>query len=214
MHIIILGCGRMGSGLAQALAVRGESVVVLDSDRSAASRLGAHFQGQVIVAHAFDREALVQAGIEHADALASVTASDDINVIAARAARLHFQVPRVIARLYDPRKAEIYRRLGVQTIATTTWGVNRVVELLSYSDLDAIVSLGAHVDIVDVYVPGTLAGQPADALDLPGEIKVVAVSRGGETFLPTSRTHFQAGDLMHLALLASSADRLRALLGA
>ncbi|HMP41335.1 MAG TPA: NAD-binding protein, partial [Roseiflexaceae bacterium] len=150
---------------------------------------------------------------ERADALAAVTASDDVNLIAARAARLRFQVPRVIARLYDPQKAEIYRRLGVQTIATTTWGINRIVELLSYSDIDALISLGAHVDLVDVYVPQALAGQPASCLNLPGEIQIVAVSRGGNTFLPTTQSRFETGDLVHLALLATSVDRLRALLG-
>ncbi|MEN9936175.1 MAG: hypothetical protein RLZZ387_2754 [Chloroflexota bacterium] len=213
MHVIVIGCGRMGAGLARSLALRGHTVAVVDRDPNAFKLIGPAFAGRTVARHAFDRDGLVQAGVERADALAAVTASDDVNVIVARAARLFFRVPRVIARLYDPRKAEIYRRLGVQTIATTTWGVNRIVELLSYSDLDAVVSLGADVDIVDVEAPHGLAGQPVSALYVPGEIQVVAVSRGGTTFLPTPESRFQAGDLLHLALLTTSAARLRALLG-
>lgn len=213
MRVIVIGCGRLGSGLARALTQRGDRVVVLDHDPAVFTGLGPSFAGQMVVGHAFDRDALLQAGIARADALAAVTASDDVNVIAARAARLSFHVPRVIARMYDPRKAEIYRKLGVQTIATTIWGINRVVELLSYSDLDALVSLGANVDIVDVHVPHMLVGQLARSLDVPGEIQVVAISRGGDTFMPTSQSLFQAGDLVHLALLATSAGHLRALLG-
>jgi trk system potassium uptake protein len=212
MHVIVIGCGRMGGGLAQALALRGHSVAVVDRNPAAFARLGARLSGQTFVGHAFDRDTLVRAGIERADALAAVTASDDVNVIVARAARLCFHVPRVIARLYDPRKAEIYRRLGVQTIATTTWGINRIVELLSYSDLDAVLSLGANVDIVDIALPHALAGRTVRSLNVPGEIQVVAVSRGGETFLPTAQSLFQSGDLVHVALLATSADHLRSLL--
>ncbi|HWQ12385.1 MAG TPA: TrkA family potassium uptake protein [Roseiflexaceae bacterium] len=214
MRVIVIGCGRMGSGLAQSLALRGHSVVVLDHDGASFQRLGPTFAGRTIAGHAFDRDALLQADIEHTDALAAVTTSDDMNVIIARAARLIFHVPRVVARLYDPQKAEIYRRLGVQTISTTTWGVHRIAELLSYSDLEAVASLGANVDIVDVHVPQGLAGQPVTALSIPGEVQVVAISRGGTTFLPTSMSLFQAGDLVHIALLASAIDRLRALLGA
>ncbi len=213
MHVIVIGCGRLGGGVAMAHARRGHSVAVIDRDRAAFQRLRPSFTGRTIVAHAFDRDALVQAGVERADALAATTASDDVNVIVARAARLIFRVPRVVARLYDPRKAEIYRRLGVQTIATTTWGVNRIVELLSYSELDAVVSLGANIDIVDIEAPGGLVGRPAGALAVPGEIQVVAISRAGATFLPTPESPIQAGDLLHLALAATSADRLRALLG-
>jgi trk system potassium uptake protein TrkA len=213
MRVIIIGCGRLGGGLAQALALRGHTVAVVDRDPATFERLGPTFAGRTVAGHAFDRDTLVQAGIERTDALAAATASDDVNAVAARAARLFFRVPRVVARLYDPRKAEIYRRLGVQTIATTTWGINRIVELLSYSDLDAVVSLGANVDIVDVDVPHNLAGWPVSSLHAPGEIQVVAISRGGVTFLPTPESRFQIGDLVHLALLATSAGRLQALLG-
>src|SRR5690349_3535005 len=143
MRLIIIGCGRMGAGLAQTLGQHGHKVTVVDADPAAFEQLGPAFTGQTVVGVGFDREVLLQAGIERADGLAAVTASDEANVVAARLARLMFRVPRVVARLYDPRKAEIYRRLDIQTISTTTWGIHRIAELLGYSQLDAIVSLGS-----------------------------------------------------------------------
>jgi trk system potassium uptake protein TrkA len=156
---------------------------------------------------------LLQAGIERADGLAAVTASDEANVVAARLARQVFHVPRVIARLYDPRKAEIYRRLGVQTISTTTWGIQRIAELLCYSQLDVMLSLGSgEVDLVAVAIPPLLVGRTMHDLTIPGEVHIVAISRDGTTWLPTPGMTFQEGDLIYLAILAASADRLKPLL--
>ncbi|MBK9710870.1 MAG: TrkA family potassium uptake protein [Kouleothrix sp.] len=214
MRMIVIGCGRMGAGLAQALALRGHAVTVVDAAAEAFERLGPAFKGRTIVGVGFDRDVLLQAGIERADGLAAVTASDDANVVAARLARLVFRVPRVVARLYDPRKAEIYRRLGIQTISTTAWGINRITELLCYSRLDAISSLGSgEVDIVEAEISHLLDGRPIDALATPGEVQVVAISRAGHTFLPMPGAAFQEGDLVHMAVLASAIDRLKQALG-
>lgn len=213
MRIIVIGCGRMGAGLALHLARRGHEVTVVDRDPAALAALGTGFNGRTLVGYGFDRAVLIRAGVSHADALAAVTSSDEANVVAARAARQFFHVPRVVARLYDPRKAEIYRRLGLQTISTTEWGIGRIAELLSYSWLDPIVSLGSSVDIVDVEAPPALTGRNVASLTLPGEIQVVAVSRGGACFLPTQETPLQAGDLLHIAVLTTATERLKALLG-
>jgi trk/ktr system potassium uptake protein len=212
MRIIIIGCGRMGAGLAQTLGRRGHAVTVVDRDSAAFEQLGTNFKGHTVVGVGFDREVLVHAGIERADGLAAVTASDETNVVAARLARLVFRVPRAVARLYDPRKAEIYRRLGVQTISTTAWGIHRIAELLGYSEFDSLASLGSGaVDLVEVAVPQLLVGRTVDEMTIPGEVHVVAISRAGATFLPTLGTRFQAGDLVHLSVLATSIERLRAL---
>lgn len=213
MRIIIVGCGRMGSGLAQTLCQRGHAVTVVDRDPLAFEHLAPSFKGRTIAGVGFDRDVLIRAGVEHADGLAAVTASDETNVVSVRLARLMFRVPRVVARLYDPRKAEIYRRLGVQTISTTAWGIQRIVELLGYSELDSIASLGSGgVDIVEVAVPLLLVGRPVGDLAVPGEVQVVAISRGGGTFLPGPGARFQDGDMVHLSVLATSIDRLKALL--
>jgi trk system potassium uptake protein TrkA len=213
MRLIIIGCGRMGAGLALTLSQRGHAVTVVDSDSAALGRLGPAFKGQKVVGVGFDREALEQAGIARADGLAAVTSSDATNIVAARLARLMFRVPRVVARLYDPRKAEIYRRLGIQTISTTVWGVQRIAELLGYSELDSIASLGSGaVDIVEAAVPHLLVGRSVHDVTVVGEVQVIAISRGGTTFLPTLGTRFQNGDIVHLGVLATSIERLRSIL--
>jgi len=214
MKILIIGCGRMGAGLTQVLALRGHTVTVVDKDPAAFARLGPHFKGRTVLGIGFDRDVLLKAGIERADGLAAVTASDEANVVAARLASQVFRVPRVVARLYDPRKAEIYRRLGLQTIATVTWGIHRIADVLAYSPLSTLVSLGSgDVDVVEIEVPQMLAGRMVRDLNIPGEVQVVAVTRGGKTAIPTSGTSFQAGDLLHLAVLDSAANRVKEMLG-
>jgi trk system potassium uptake protein TrkA len=155
---------------------------------------------------------LVQAGIERADGLAAVTSSDEANVVAARMASQVFRVPKVVARLYDPRKAEIYNRLGLQTINTTSWGINRIADLLCYSQFEPILSLGGQVDLIEVQIPMLLAGRTVNELTVPGEVMVVAISRGGQTFLCTLGTVFQEGDIAYLAVLPTAGERLKALL--
>jgi trk system potassium uptake protein TrkA len=213
MRIIIIGCGRVGSGLAQALCLRNHTVTVVDKDPAAFERLGPTFKGKTVLGIGFDRDVLIKAGIERTDGLAAVTASDEANVVAARMASQVFRVPKVVARLYDPRKAEIYHRLGLQTISTTTWGINRIAELLCYSQFEPVVNLGSEVDLVAVDAPALLVGRTVNDLVVPAEIHVVAITRGGKTFLPTLGTRFQEGDLIQLAMLSASADRAKALLG-
>jgi trk system potassium uptake protein TrkA len=213
MRILIIGCGRVGAGLATTLITRGHSVTVVDKDPLAFEKLGEKFKGQTIPGIGFDREVLLKAGIERADGLAAVTASDETNVVAARIARDIFHVPRVVARLYDVRQAEIYKRLGLQTIAPTGWGINRIADLLLYSPLETIVSIGSgNVEIVEAEVPRLLVGKTVRDLTVAGEIHVVSITRANKTFLPTQGTIFQQGDMLHLAVLTTSLGRLRELL--
>ena len=121
-RIITIGCRRTGSGLARILTAKGHAVTMVDIDPEAFERLGPRFAGRIVLGVGFDRDVLIQAGIERADGLAAMTSSDEANVVAARIAREVFKVPRVVARLYDPRKADIYKRLGLQTIQPVTSG--------------------------------------------------------------------------------------------
>jgi len=213
MKILIIGCGRLGVGLAKTLELRRHAVTVVDKDPAAFGGLGA-FKGQTVEGSGIDREALLRAGIERADGLAAVTASDEVNVVVGRLAMQVFRVPRVVARLYDPRKAEIYRRLGLQTITPVAWGINRLAELLCYSRLDTLHSLGSgEVDLVEAEVPSLLVGRTTSEVVVSGEIHVVAISRGGRTLLPLPGEVFHKGDLVHLAVLGTSADRLKSILG-
>lgn len=208
MRALILGCSRIGVGLAQRLAVGGHDVTVVEPAAAALAHLPPGFSGRTLRGEVLDRRVLLEAQIDRQDALAAVTSSDDVNVVAARLARLIFRVPRVVARVYRPRAAEVYQRLGIQTICTTTWGINRIAELLSYAEYEPLVSLGSDVDILDVAVPPLLVGRTAGAIARPGEVQVAAISRGGRTFLPQLETRLEAGDLLHLVVLSAATEQL------
>jgi trk system potassium uptake protein TrkA len=214
MKIMIIGCGRMGAGLALYLSQSGHIVTVSDNDPSAFERLGPAFTGKTFLGDALNRDILIQAGIEGADALAALTPNDSINLVVARLARDVFQVPKVIARMHDPRKAEIYRRLGVQTISTVTLGMQRLAELLTFSRLNIVHSLGnGDVGIVESEIPLLLVGRIVNDLTVSGEIRIIAISRGGRTIIPTLGAVFEKGDMAHIAVSITSVDRLKNLLG-
>ena len=176
--------------------------------------LGPRFLGRTLIGTGFDRGLLLRAGIERCDGLAAVTGSDEVNVVAAQLARHIFHVPKAVARVYDPRKADMYRRLGIQTLNPITWGSNRIAELLSYSQLDTIVSLGnGEVDIVETTVPMLWVGRTISAVTIPSEMHIAAITRRDQTFLPTSGTVFKDGDVIHVIVQALSAERLRGIFG-
>ena len=157
---------------------------------------------------------LVEAGIEDAEAFAATSASDNANVVAARIARNIFHVPKVVARLYDPRQAEIYQRLGLLTISSTTWGAERIRELLTHSELDPVLTYGSgEVSMLTVETPRWLVGRNVKHLSISGEIQVTAITRQGHAFIPLLGTELQPGDTIHLAILASSMERFKDLLG-
>ena len=212
MKIIIVGCGRVGSALTLDLSLRGHQVTVIDNDPLAFESLGTAFKGEKVVGVGFDREILIKAGIQQADALAAVTVSDEANVVAARIAKQVFRVPRVAARVYDPRKAEIYRRLGISTISPVAVGSARLAELISYTNLDTKLSLGSgEVEIVEVEVPNSLAGRLVSDVEVPAEVRVVSLTRSGKTIIPNVKTSFQPGDLLHLAVVEEHRDHVAAL---
>lgn len=214
MKIIVLGCGRVGEQLARLLVEEGHQVVVIDYDAGALARLGPNFKGQRIAGVGFDRQVLEKAGIEQADAFAAASSSDNANIVAARIAHNIFHVPRVVARLFDPQRAEIYRRLGMLTISSTTWGAERLRELLTSAELDPVISFGSgEVSLVNIDIPPQLVGRMVKDLTVPTEIVVIAITRQGAAFIPTLGSQFKEGDLVQVAILASSLDRFKTLLG-
>ncbi len=214
MRAIIMGCGRVGEQVSRILDSEGHAVTVIDYDERALARLGTEFKGRKIKGLGFDRNVLIDAGIESADAFAATSSSDNANVVAARVARNLFQVPRVIARLYDPRRAEIYQRLGLLTISSTTWGAQRIYELLTHDNLDPVMSFGSgEVKLIHIDLPPQLEGRIVNHITVPGEIVVVAITRDARAILPTLGTQFRAGDSVYLSVLASAMDRVEALLG-
>lgn len=214
MKVIIVGCGKLGSGLAQNFVRKGHRVTVIDSNPEAFELLGKDFNGETIVGIGFDRDVLEKAQIHLADAVVACSKSDEANALIGRIARNIYKVPRVISRLYDPRKAEIYRTLGIQTISTTTWGVERVTEMLSYNQLDSVLTIGdSDVEIVRIETPAPLIGKTVHELTAIGEFQVVAISRKNKTFLPTLGTVLQKHDVIYIAVLTASIKRLKSLLG-
>ena len=214
MKIIIMGCGRIGSTVSLLLQDEGHQVTVIDPEPRNLERLGPAFRGAKIPGVGFDRQVLLQAGIQGADAFVATSASDNAHIISARIARNSFHVPRVIARLYDPRRAEIYRRLGLVTISMTDWGARRINELLAHAELEPTFYFGkGEVSLVAVEAPPALVGRQVNDLTVPGEISVVAITRDGEALMVTLGTELCRGDLVHFAVQASAMHRLEALLG-
>lgn len=213
MKVIIMGCGRVGEQVSRLMADEGHAVAVIDQDPEALARLGPTFRGQTVLGLGFDRRVLLEAGIETADGFVATSSSDNANIVAARLARNVFHVPKVVARLYDPRRAEIYRRLGLVTISSTTWGAERIHELLSHGDLDPVHTFGSgEVCLLSVDAPPHLVGRTVHNLAVPGEIVVVALTRDGRALIPSLGTQFRRGDVLHLAVLAEAMGRLESLL--
>jgi trk system potassium uptake protein TrkA len=214
MRVIVMGCGRVGEQLARLMSAEGHDVAVIDYSVEALARLGPDFKGRRVRGVGFDRDVLVRAGIELADGFAATSSSDNVNAVAARIARSLFHVPRVVARLFDPERAEVYKRLGLATISSTTWGAERIRELLTHADLDAVRSFGAgEVQMLEIEVPPSLVGRSVRDLSVPGEVNVIAVTRDGRALLPMMGTSFRAGDIVHLAVLSAAMARVERLLG-
>jgi trk system potassium uptake protein TrkA len=213
MRVIIMGCGRVGEQVALLMADEGHDVVVIDYDPVALERLGPNFKGRKVKGVGFDRDVLVEAGIEQADAFAATSSSDNANIIAARIARNVFHVPRVVARLYDPRRAEIYRRLGLVTISSVQWGAERIHALLTHAQLDSVMSFGSgEVVLIEIEAPPQLEGRIVRDVTVPGEMSVVAITRDNRALIPTLGTVFRPRDLLYVAVLSSAMERVERLL--
>jgi len=215
MKIIVMGCGRVGSQVSLLFDGMGHHVTVIDHrDTDALQRLGAGFKGKVINGLGFDEHILLEAGIQQADAFIAASSSDNANIVGARIAKNIYRVPRVVARLFDPRRAEIYQRLGLKTISTTTMGAERIYELVSHSDLNVIHNFGhGEVSLIAIETPFSLAGRTVRDLTIPGEFTVISITRDEKAFLPSAGTEFREGDVLHLTVQASSLERLQDMLG-
>lgn len=207
MHVVIVGCGRVGSTLARELSGQGHTVAIIDRKPEAFSRLGESFTGTKIVGIGFDRDVLIEAGIQKAGALASVTNGDNSNILVARVAREEFAIERVVARIYDPKRAEIYERLGIATVATVKWTSERILRRI-LPDLPAVewTDPSAKVVLVERELPKWIVG--TKVLDFDGEhARIVAVRRLGSAMIPDSETVVQEGDVAYVAAtVANLAD--------
>jgi trk system potassium uptake protein len=215
LHVVIGGYGRVGRYLAKMLEFEGHSVSVIDWNSLAFEDEEAEeFAGQRHIGPIFDRDVLEEAGIEDADCFVAVTSGDNSNIVAARTAREHYRVPRVIARIYDPRRAEIYRGLGISTVASVAWTSTRLLDMVTHTDLHSEYQYGdADVQMMEVQLPAALIGKRIDELAVPGEIAVSTIIRCGKGVLPQPDTTFEKDDMVYINVLRESAEKLERLLG-
>jgi trk system potassium uptake protein TrkA len=214
MHVIVVGCGRVGSELAVSLEEAGHSVAIMDKNRTAFRRLPETWTGQTVLGYGYDRDDLEEAGAKDAGALAAVTSGDNSNVLSARIARENYQIANVVARIYDPRRAVIYQRLGIPTVATVTWTTDQVMRRLfperatiDWSDPSGTLSLSERS------LPGEWAGRSLAHLSEGDRFRLVSIQRAGQARIATPDLVGQEGDVLVFMVHKDAAAELDLLLG-
>ncbi len=204
VHVVILGCGRVGSTLARSLARRGHFVAVIDQVATAFDRLGEDFPGLTVTGVGFDRDTLMEAGIDKADAFAAVSSGDNSNILSARVARETFGVEHVVARIYDPKRAEVYERLGIPTVATVRWTADQILRrLLPEGATPEWTDQSGKIILAEVPIADSWIGHRVTALEAAAGVRVACLIRFGEGMLPEAGTALQHGDTVHLLLVRS-----------
>lgn len=209
MHVIIVGCGRVGAGLAAGLTREGHSVAIVDKQAGAFRRLPEGFPGQKVVGFGFDRGHLMEAGAERADALAAVTSGDNSNILTARIARENFEIPNVVARIYDPRRAEIFQRLGIPTVPSVSWTIDQVFRRILPGAGAVEWSDGSgRLKLLERPLPQAWAGKHiVSALGHEG-VRLVAVTRATVATIEVDDLVGQEGDLLQLMVTDAGMERL------
>ncbi|MEV1007618.1 TrkA family potassium uptake protein [Streptomyces sp. NPDC049881] len=201
MHIVIMGCGRVGATLALNLEERGHSVAVIDQDPTAFRRLGSRFAGRRVTGLGFDRDTLTEAGLQEAGAFAAVSSGDNSNIIAARVAREVFGVENVTARIYDSRRAEVFERFGIPTVATVRWTADQMLRRLLPAGAEPLWrDPSGGVQLSEVHVAQAWVGHRVSRFQERTGVRVAFLTRLGEAMLPTAQTVIQEGDLVHVMM--------------
>lgn len=196
-----MGCGRVGSTLAVDLEKSGHTVAVIDQNREAFRRLGANFNGRTVAGVGFDRDTLLEAGIEKADAFAAVSNGDNSNILAARVARETFGVDNVVARIYDPARAEIYQRLGIPTVATVQWAQDQILRKILPADAQTEwQDASGRVNLCEFPFHLGWVGRPITEIEKRTNTKCALITRLAEGFIPDEHTVLQEGDILHLSV--------------
>lgn len=204
-----MGCGRVGSALAMSMQKRGHDVAIIDRDPSAFVRLSPDFAGRTITGVGFDREILVKAGIEHADAFAAVSSGDNSNIISARVARETFDVERVVARIYDAKRAEVYERLGIPTVATVPWTTERFVSALGETTTMEWRDPSGSLAIAQIDVDDSWIGISVGKFQEQTGARVAFLSRVGRPVLPEAKTVLQQDDVIYGAVMLDNLKNAR-----
>ena len=211
MHVIVVGCGRVGSEVALNLAATDHDVIVIDRRAESFRRLGDDFKGATMVGVGFDRDVLTEAGITPECAVAAVTSGDNSNILIARVARETFGVKHVVARIYDPRRASIYERLGIATVASVAWTSARVLRhLLASETTPDWIDPSAKFTIVERRVPASAAGMSVANVETATLGRVAVLARCGVATIPPAATLLQEDDVLHIVIPAENAAQLEA----
>lgn len=213
MHVVILGCGRVGSLLADRLDEAGHSVAIVDQDAQSFRRLSGRFGGSTVKGIGFDRETLEKAGIDRAHAFAAVSSGDNTNILAARVARETYGVEHVVARIYDPRRAEVYQRLGIPTVATVSWTAGQIMRRLVPQDgHEEYRDASGQVLLTEMPAHASWYGHAVADIEVATGARVAYISRLGTGILPAPQTVLQDGDLVHVITATEHAGRVQAIL--
>ncbi|CAB4695528.1 unannotated protein [freshwater metagenome] len=209
-----MGCGRVGSSLANELESAGHSVAIIDQSRDAFRRLGSNFQGTTVTGVGFDRDTLVEAGIEKAEAFAAVSNGDNSNILAARVARETYGVKNVVARIYDPGRAEIYQRLGIPTVATVLWTSDQILRrILPDGSRSEWRDASGTIQLCEMHIDSAWFGNPVTRIENVTPARVAFITRLGEGIIPDEHTVLQDGDLVHVMVLEKDIPSVEAALG-
>lgn len=213
MHIVIMGCGRVGASLAGSLERRGHSVAVIDVNRESFRRLGPDFRGRTVTGMGFDRDVLVRAGIEEAGGFAAISSGDNSNILAARVVRETFLIDNVVARIYDQGRAEVYERLGIATVASVRWASDQVLRRLLPEGSEPLwCDHSGSVRLVDLHVHPDWIGHPVSALQEAAGTPVPFLVRFGQGMVPTPETLLQDGDRVYAAVESARAAHVESVL--
>ncbi|HEY9410329.1 MAG TPA: TrkA family potassium uptake protein [Jiangellaceae bacterium] len=211
MHVVIMGCGRVGSTLAHILESRDHTVAIVDQNPEAFRRLAPGFEGATVAGVGFDRDVLLEAGIERAHAFAAVSSGDNSNIIAARVARETFGIENVVARIYDPGRAEVYQRLGIPTVATVRWAADQVLRrLLPEGAATEWIDPSGTVRLAEIHVGEQWIGSSVGAMEEASGARVAFITRYGDGVVPGADTIVQDGDLVHVVMRADDTERISA----
>ena len=214
MHIVIMGCGRVGSMLARGLEKRGHTVAVVDANAEAFRKLGNDFQGTTVRGVGFDREVLEQAGIRQADGFAAVSSGDNSNILAARVVSEGYQVENVVARIYDPGRAAVYERLGIPTVATVRWTVGQVMRRLLPEGSEPVWrDPSGNVHLLQVFVNNGWVGRRIRDLASAARAPIPFLVRVGRGIVPDAETVFQDGDTIYVGCDTERTSDIETLFG-
>jgi trk system potassium uptake protein TrkA len=214
MKIIVVGLGNLGTGVSLKLDKKGHNIIAIDTDAEKENQLSKHYKGKFLSGSGLDKNILEKAGIQYSDAVVVSTKSDEVNAVIARVAKKVYRVPTVIARVYDVRKAYIYKKLGIRIISVTPWGIERVTEILTFYQFDSVYTMGdGNINLIRTGIPPQLSGKKVQEITILGELNVVSITRGNHTFIPTLGTVLKMDDLLYLSVSDNVSEDLESMFG-